>query len=55
MVVGRRTGKTFKLGQKIKVKCTAASKENSTIDFEIIEGEKYGNTKQKSKVRLLNL
>ncbi len=55
MVVGRKTGKTFKLGQKIKVKCTAASKENSTIDFEIVEGERYGNTKQKGKVRLLNL
>ena len=48
MLIGKRTGRKFRLGQKVKVKCIAASKENSTIDFELIEGDKNGNSKQKS-------
>ncbi len=42
---GTKKGKIFKLGQKVKVVVTAASKENSTIDFNIIEEDKNGNTK----------
>ena len=50
-LIGKRKGKIFRLGQKVKVKCIAASKENSTIDFELIEeGVKNGNSKQKSKI-----
>ena len=42
---GTRKGKIFKLGQKVKVVVTSASKENSTIDFNIVEDEKNGNIK----------
>ena len=48
LLIGKRTGKKFRLGQKVRVKCTQASKANSTIDFEIVEGDKNGNNKQKS-------
>ena len=48
MLIGKKTGRKFKLGQKVKVKCIAASKENSTIDFALVEGDKNGNSKQKS-------
>ena len=50
MLIGKRTGKKYKLGQKVKVRCIQASKENSTIDFELVEGDKNGNSKQKSKI-----
>jgi len=45
MLIGKKTGKKYKLGQKVRVKCIAASKENSTIDFALVEGGKNGNTK----------
>lgn len=48
-LVGKSTKKTYRLGDKVKVKCVAASKETTMIDFEIVE-EKNGNTKQKSKI-----
>ena len=42
---GERKGKIFKLGQKVRVVVTNASKENSTIDFNLAEDNKNGNTK----------
>ncbi len=36
-LVGNKKGKVYRLGQKVRVKCIAASKENSTIDFSIVE------------------
>ena len=36
MLIGKRTKKKFKLGQKVKVKVIAASKETSTIDFILV-------------------
>ena len=48
MLIGKKTGRKFKLGQKVRVKCIAASKESSTIDFALVEGDKNGNSKQKS-------
>ena len=48
---GERKGKIYKLGQKVKVVVTSASKENSMIDFNIVdEDDKNGNIKQKSKI-----
>ena len=38
----------YKLGQKVRVVVTNASKENSTIDFNLVEGNKSGNNKQES-------
>ena len=45
---GEKKGKLYKLGQKVRVVVTNASKENSTIDFNLVEGNKSGNNKQKS-------
>lgn len=36
-LINRNNKKMFTFGDKVKVKCIAASKENSTIDFELIE------------------
>ncbi|WP_050637041.1 ribonuclease R [Candidatus Stoquefichus sp. SB1] len=36
MLVGERTGKTFKLSDKVKVKVIGASKKERTVDFEIV-------------------
>ena len=46
-IIGKSTKKTYRLGDKVKVICTAASKETAMIDFEIVE-DKDGNKKQKS-------
>ena len=45
---GEKKGKMYKLGQKVRVVVTNASKENSTIDFNLVEGNKIGNNKQES-------
>ena len=42
---GQRKGKIYKLGQKVKIVVTNASKQQSLIDFNIIEGDEDGNTK----------
>ena len=43
---GQKKGKIYKLGDKVRIVVTAASKENSTVDFNLIEnGDKNGNTK----------
>ena len=42
---GQRKGKIYKLGQKVKIVVTNASKAQSIIDFNIIEGDEDGNTK----------
>lgn len=46
-IIGKSTKKIYRLGDKVKVICTAASKETAMIDFEIVE-DKDGNKKQKS-------
>ena len=45
---GEKKGKMYKLGQKVRVVVTNASKENSTIDFNLVEGNISGNNKQES-------
>ena len=43
-MVGKSTKKTYRLGDKVRVKCVAASKETSMIDFELVKvDEKDGN------------
>ena len=42
---GQRKGKIYKLGQKVKVVVINASKAQSIIDFNILEGDEDGNTK----------
>ena len=36
-MIGKSTKKTYRLGDKVKVVCVAASKESSTIDFELVK------------------
>lgn len=43
-MVGKNTKKTYRLGDMVKIRCVAASKENATIDFELVE-EKNGDKK----------
>ncbi len=48
-MMGKSTKKAYRLGDKVKVRCIAASKENSMIDFEIVKvDDKNGNKKQES-------
>ena len=48
-MVGKSTKKTYRLGDKVRVKCVGTSKENSMIDFELVKvDDKDGNKKQKS-------
>ena len=35
-MIGKSTKKTYRLGDKVRVKCISASKENSMIDFELV-------------------
>ena len=49
-MIGKSTKKTYRIGDEVKVKCVAASKESSTIDFELVteRDDKHGDTKQES-------
>ena len=49
-IIGESHKKMYKLGDKVKVKVVGASKESKTIDFELVEGDKHGNSKQESKI-----
>lgn len=44
-LVGENTKKTYRIGDKVTVKCVAASKEARTIDFVLVDGDKNGNKK----------
>lgn len=48
-MIGKSTKKTYRLGDKVKVRCVGASKETSMVDFEIVKvDEKDGNKEQES-------
>lgn len=48
-MIGKSTKKQYRLGDKVRVKCVAASKENSMVDFEIVKvDDKDGNKEQES-------
>lgn len=49
-IVGESHKKMYRLGDKVRVKVVGASKENKTIDFELVEGDKNANSKQESKI-----
>ena len=49
-LVGNSTKKIYRIGDKVRVKCVAASKERAMIDFELVntgDDKKHGNKKQK--------
>ncbi len=47
-MIGRSTKKQYRLGGKVRVKCVAASKEASMVDFEIVKVDENGNKEQES-------
>ena len=47
MLIGERTGKTYKISDKVKVRCVSCSKEEKTIDFELV-GQKKRVVKKKT-------
>ena len=47
-MIGKSTKKTYRLGDKVRVKCVGASKENSMIDFELVKVDENGDKKQES-------
>lgn len=52
LLIGRHTGRIFRIGQPVKVKVTAANKEGYQIDFELAENpetEKNKKTKRNNK------
>ena len=48
MKESKYTKKTYRLGDKVRVKCVGASKEASTVDFELVKVDENGNKKQES-------
>ena len=50
ILIDKKTKKRYSLGEKVNVKCIAASKEDRSIDFELVKGgDKNGEKKEKSK------
>ena len=47
-MIGKSTKKTYRLGDKVRVKCVAASKETSMVDFELVKVDENGNKEQES-------
>ena len=52
-MIGKSTKKTYRLGDKVRVKCISASKVNSMVDFELVNkpsegGDEDGDKEQKS-------
>lgn len=50
-LVGSRSKKTYKIGDKIKIKVVEANKETRKIDFAVVTGEKNYDRKPKQKSR----
>ncbi len=48
-LIGNSTKKTYRIGDKVKVKCVGASKERAMIDFEVVKEEK-DTLKKKQKL-----
>lgn len=42
-LIGNNTKKTYRIGDALKVKCIAASKDTAMIDFQIVEDKKDGH------------
>ena len=47
-MIGKSTKKTYRLGDKVRVKCVGASKETSMVDFELVKVDENGNKEQES-------
>lgn len=49
-IIGERSKKIYRLGDKVKVKCVGANKQEKQIDFEVIGGETDGDPKPQSEI-----
>ncbi len=47
-MIGKSTKKMYRLGDKVRVRCIAASKENSMVDFELVKVDENGDKEQES-------
>ena len=47
-IFGKRSGKRYRLGDEVTVKCVDASKIESTIDFEIVDKKEEKNEKEEN-------
>lgn len=45
-MIGKSTKKTYRLGDKVRVKCVAASKETSMVDFELVKVDEGNGNKE---------
>ena len=45
-MTGERTGRSFKLGQFVRVRCTGADKFLRTVDFELAEDDEMPDAPQ---------
>lgn len=54
-IIGERTKKMYRLGDKVKVQVISASKTEKQIDFKLVGGEETdGDKKQESEIQLLH-
>jgi ribonuclease R len=51
-LIGERTGKVYRIGDPVLVRCTGVSKENKTIDFELV-GLKKRQKDEKRKPKII--
>ncbi|WP_368645926.1 ribonuclease R [Alkalibacterium putridalgicola] len=49
LLIGQRTGNTFRIGQSVEVLVTKADKESYEIDFELVEDEEAKAKREKDK------
>ena len=42
-LIGKSTKKTYRIGDKLRVRCISANKETALIDFEVVEEQENGS------------
>ncbi|WP_084213666.1 ribonuclease R [Thermicanus aegyptius] len=52
-LVGERTGKTYRIGDLVRVRCIAVHKEERTIDFELVGDKTEGTWKRKKTPKVI--
>ena len=48
-LVGERTGLTFKIGQKVRVKVTKADPDERAVDFELVSAEEVASLERQNR------
>ncbi|MBE3555308.1 MAG: S1 RNA-binding domain-containing protein, partial [Thermicanus sp.] len=52
-LIGERTGKTYRIGDPVRVRCIAVHKEERTIDFELVGDKTEGTWKRKKTPKVI--